>query len=317
MLKEQRVKVKINAVANPLFSGWLRVKVPAEHLQKRGWDIRITEEELPEEEDIDIVWYQPFKKPDSYVKGRKYILEFDDIMDWHHAIAPPDHFYENIKRADHVIVGNQYMVDRYEEYNDNMDYITDFLDPCNRAKEDGYIPEDGVIRIGWVGSEMYSGEVRHLLPTFKKIHRNFPNVHFVLFGFGRQHKCSFISTLPYVDYEHFSGVMSNLGLDIGITYLSDRDLSFAKTPLKIAEYAWIGAPCVASKTVYGDLPIAKRKDHIMIADDIDDYYDKLVTLIKDEKLRKKMGQNAKSYCKKNFNLHENLYKWEELFEKVL
>ena len=315
-IREAKKRLKINAVPNRLFSGHLRVVLPAEHLQKRGWDIVISTQEL--DYDSDIVWYQEFKDPDSFIDGKKYLLEFDDIMDpsnMPYQIGPPDHFTHNIERADHVIVGNEFMVDRYKKYNKNIEEITDLLDSCERPNN-ARATKSKEIKIVWIGSGMYDFEVKKLLDVFERIHNVYPNVRFYLWGFGKSFVNDYISHIPYVDYREFGSILGDLGIDIGITHLSDNDVSEAKTQLKVCEYAWIGAPCIASEKVYGDLPIAKEKDHILIAKDMEGYYNHLETLIKDSTYRRKVGKNARKYCKARFNLHDHLDRWENIFVKL-
>lgn len=295
---------------NKMFSGWLRVKLPAEHLAKQGLDVLVTD---TEHSSADLVWYQEFRDPKTFDPKKKYVLEFDDIMDYTGVAAPP-YFYENIEKADYVIVGNEYMVNRYKQYNKNMVAITDYIDPCTR-KAVNKKKDDGILRVGWMGSEMYSSEAEQFRNVFQNIHDKYPFVRFYLIGFGRNLVNDYIQHVPYVRYEHFNDVFASLGIDIGMTYLSYREISMAKTQLKVAEYAWLGIPSIASKTIYGDTKFAK-KGHCLIADEIEDYEEKLDSLIDDVDKAMTLGVNAENFAKENYDLHTHLGEWRKVFDKV-
>jgi glycosyltransferase involved in cell wall biosynthesis len=98
-------------------------------------------------------------------------------------------------------------------------------------------------------------------------------------------------------------------------YITNADICIAPltrgsgTRLKILEYMAIGKPVVSTTIGAEGLEIADGKN-ILIADDWSGFADKIIDLLNDEKLAKKIGTNGRK-------LVEEKYDWKKIVEKQI
>jgi len=88
--------------------------------------------------------------------------------------------------------------------------------------------------------------------------------------------------------------------------------------LTVSEALYKETPVVASNV--GGIPlqiIHGENGFLHEPNDINGFAESIVTLLKDDKLRKKMGKNGKEYIKKNFLITRLMLDWLDLFEKYL
>jgi trehalose synthase len=88
--------------------------------------------------------------------------------------------------------------------------------------------------------------------------------------------------------------------------------------LTVSEALYKGTPVVASNV--GGIPlqiIHGENGFLHKPNDIDGFAKSIVKLLKNDKLRKKMGKNGKEYVKKHFLITRLILDWLNLFEKYL
>ncbi|ELS3707448.1 glycosyltransferase family 4 protein [Campylobacter upsaliensis] len=88
-------------------------------------------------------------------------------------------------------------------------------------------------------------------------------------------------------------------------------------PMVLLESCSYGLPSVAFDIAGLSDIIENEKSGFLIKDnDLENYADKLQVLMRDEKLRKTMGENAKELVKKRFSKEIVLKKWQDLFASL-
>ncbi|MDL0113871.1 glycosyltransferase [Campylobacter felis] len=87
-------------------------------------------------------------------------------------------------------------------------------------------------------------------------------------------------------------------------------------PMVLLESCSYGLPSIAFDITSGPSDIIEngKSGFLIKDDDLKDYADKLQILMRDEKLRKTMGENAKELVKKRFSKEIILKKWQDLFD---
>ncbi|EPT3993878.1 glycosyltransferase [Campylobacter upsaliensis] len=87
-------------------------------------------------------------------------------------------------------------------------------------------------------------------------------------------------------------------------------------PMVLIESASYGLPSIAFDITSGPSDIIEngKSGFLIKNDDLKDYADKLQILMRDENLRKTMGENAKQIVKKRFSKEIILKKWQDLFD---
>lgn len=89
-------------------------------------------------------------------------------------------------------------------------------------------------------------------------------------------------------------------------------------PMVLLESCSYGLPSIAFDITSGPSDIIENeKSGFLIKDnDLENYADKLQLLMRDENLRKTMGENAKIHTKKHFSKELVLQKWQDLFHSL-
>jgi glycosyltransferase involved in cell wall biosynthesis len=185
-------------------------------------------------------------------------------------------------------------------------------------------PHPGEVRIGWTGANAHWGDLRILKDVIPKILDKYPQVKFHFIGQlpdwwydlrrkGRvvQHK---FKTLHY--YGEF---IYSLGYDIGVAPLLDNLFNRGKSQIRWMEYAVSKAAVVASPIwAYNKDPFGKAKHNknLLFAKERDEWFNQLSKLIEDEKLRKKIGNQAYKDVITHYNLEKQAKVYSDVYEKI-
>lgn len=102
-------------------------------------------------------------------------------------------------------------------------------------------------------------------------------------------------------------------LSASIYAMSSYSEGFGMVLIESASY---GLPSIAFDITSGPSDIIEngKSGFLIKDDDLKDYADKLQILMRDENLRKTMGENAKQIVKKRFSKEIILKKWQDLFD---
>ena len=104
--------------------------------------------------------------------------------------------------------------------------------------------------------------------------------------------------------------------DIGIIPLVNTEFNKCKSELKYIEFTALGVPIVASD-------VDAYKDTIeegvtgFLANNEDEWVNKLSMLIEDPKLRNGILNNAREDILKNYNLKSRAKQWDEIFKNLI
>jgi glycosyltransferase involved in cell wall biosynthesis len=264
---------------------------------------------------------------DSYGRERKNLMVLGDAF--------RGHAIETIAKCDAVTVTNKLLAENYARFTKKPIYILP-----NYVDLDWYkIPDKQIervtdeIRIGWFGSQGHFEDLRMLIPVLDKILKKYPQVRFVYCGYGgmssdkklteigwgedvfkelpRSRREFVIATKP----EFWPAKHHTLDLDIGLCPLVDDYFNKCKTNIKWLEYAVMKTPAVVSDVLYGDY-VKDGKD-ALVARTVDEWYDKLVLLIEDSKLRKKIGKNAHKRMLSDFNIDTKWHRFKAVYDEIV
>ena len=128
-----------------------------------------------------------------------------------------------------------------------------------------------------------------------------------------------IKKIPYYPmsmHTFYDWLGKNSDWDIGIIPLVNTEFNKCKSELKYIEFAALGIPVVASDmNVYNEA----IEDGVtgFLANNEDEWVDKLSLLIEDPILRNGMVNNAREDILKNYNLKSRLIQWDNIFKKLV
>jgi glycosyltransferase involved in cell wall biosynthesis len=267
---------------------WYRVKQPMEMLESKGINI------IPVQLDTDILQFDtinsfqfygafPFstEKVLGFIKkeGKKVIYDADDPLD---IIDLSNPFYYSVKKdlgsanecidmADEITVSTPAM----KEYMQGKTYKKITVVPnCYTPSEWRFPkPKREGIRIGFAGSATHVVDLIDIIPVIKNLQDKFPEVIFIIYGFGQGDydtwfkEFRYVATdeakellteldkrlatikfewVPYTEFTMYPSVLTNMALDIGLCPLKETPFNKCRSACKAMEYTLAGALAIAS-----------------------------------------------------------------------
>lgn len=199
-------------------------------------------------------------------------------------------FRATLQAADHVLVENESLVALAEQYGCQVGVMrgpinTDFFKPRSQS------PDRNSINIGWTGSPKTFHHLAPIVPVLEQIGRAFPKVRLTLVGANPQTRFNYISSrvIPW-QLEKEAEIVADF--DIGLFYLSPTTWEKARGGGKLLVYMAAGVPIVAAPTGIGGQIVADGLCGLL-ADEPQEWYDALASLITDHTLRQKLGREGR------------------------
>lgn len=228
--------------------------------------------------------------------------------------------------ADAVTVSTEHLKKLLSPYNDNIHVLPnsinfDIWDPVYRARKAR--KSDGRIRLGWAGSATHLKDIYQIKDVLVSMLRKYPDLVLKIVGFEFhlifKDFTPFLDRIEFVEFQSLTAYPETLiDIDVGIAPLFDSPFNRAKSNVKYLEYSAAGIPCVATNVepykcidngVTGFL--ASVKNHAAT------WERALSTLIENESTRNRIGEAAREYVKKNFDIKKNAHKWADVYEKIM
>jgi glycosyltransferase involved in cell wall biosynthesis len=278
--------------------------------------------------------------------GIPFVMEFDDFI---HHISPrnlggyeawnPSTLFvyramELTKRSHGIITATGQLAREFFPYNPNIYVMPNYLD-----KEIWDVPithrQDDKIRIGWAGGNAHADDLHMVSKVLERIVREYDGkVVFETLGMTRQElagvfpmdpssenpciKCGHEGELhhfPGESYQSYPQVLGSRGWDLAIAPVINNAFGNAKSDLKIKEYAAMGIPVVASDVQpYRDA--VKNGAPIRLADNYQEWYEGLMSLIGDKTARELRSREMKAWSEKNW-VQDKVYDISEAFRQIL
>jgi hypothetical protein len=190
--------------------------------------------------------------------------------------------------------------------------------PVPQARE-GY--KDG-FRFGWIISDSHGSDLLYIRETLKSFLLAHKDAKLVIMGdYGGVNLDGFfpseqIETHPFCDLyaDHYPTVAGCLGLDVAIAPLAHTEFNRCKSPLKFAEYTYLGYPTILENIETYSAYVADG-EHALLAGTPSEWTMQLNRLYHDKSLRAKLRFNALQICDTFFDIknvamdHFNAWKW--------
>ena len=286
-----------------------RIAVYLDILRASGIDCRV--EQLPQwiisrrrlfmqANDFDAVFFHkkilnPFDAYYLRKYAKKLIYDFDDaiMFDDKHPERPHHKRQTSFRRtatlADLVIAGNFYLAEYARRFNPNVEILPTGLDTKaynTTTKKAG----DGKIRLVWIGSRPTLPHLKQISPALEEIGSRFDNVVLIIIS----DEFFDLQNIP-VEKRPWSletEVTELAKSDIGLAPLTDNNFTRGKCGFKILQYQAAGLPVVASP-VGVNAELVRDGLNGFLAVTIDDWIEKISSLIANEQHRIQMGLAAR------------------------
>ncbi|MDL0101185.1 glycosyltransferase [Campylobacter felis] len=233
----------------------------------------------------------------SHITRKKYSKKFD-------------HF-------DFIITINQQQKQFFENKHKHTIYIPNFIPQLPIQSTD--ISQKVVLYLGRFSKE--KGVLR-LIDIWKRVQENaeFKDWKLIIVGEGVQKeqiedKIKALHLSTSIIIKPFTKEVEKEYLNASIYAMTSHKEGL---PMVLIESASYGLPSIAFDITSGPSDIIEngKSGFLIKDDDLKDYADKLQVLMRDENLRKTMGENAKELVKKRFSKEIVLKKWQDLFASL-
>ncbi len=252
-------------------------------------------------------------------KAKKIVYDFDDALMYRssssknpYSLSRRIKFAYMMKRVDFVIAGNQFLKSKVLPYNPNVAVIPTSVD-LSRYSAKKHYRQEGPIIVGWLGSSSTLKYLKTLMPTFENLCERYP--YFQLKIVCDQFLDGF--NVPIIE-KRWSSDEEEADLksfDIGVMPLADDLWSKGKCGLKILQYYSVGVPVVCT-------PVGINRE--IVEDGVNGFWaqnkaqweNRLLDLIQNKDLRKKMGLKGRKKVERSYCLEVNAPQILEVLKKV-
>lgn len=277
---------------------------------------------------IQKVLLHPFLILFLKLTGKKIIFDFDDAIYTVSEFVKDEKsnfqlnlsqklFNNIVKRSDLILLENEQAKSIVEKLNSNILLFTGPIETERYKPSPKPEASTATTVIGWIGSPSTTEYLNSLENVFRRLVKELLNFEVVLIGADESMlKFRNESWVKFKKWNLETETLNLQSFDIGIMPLVDDEWSRGKGGYKLLQYMSLGIPSVASPVGINSQLIINDIDGYL-ADNEDEWFDKLVLLIKDRKLRKSLGEKARVIAVEQYSFHLAARQLEEKITQLL
>lgn len=199
-----------------------------------------------------------------------------------------------------VMAGNQYLADRAKAAGAQQVVVVPTVVDVDAYSTDRCPPDDGRLRIGWIGSpSTWADYGVPLLPLLGSVAESHGAIIRAVGAGVTAVPDQILEILPWSEDTEVSLIQS---MDIGIMPLDDSPWSRGKCGYKLIQYMACGVPVVASP-VGVNCEIIEHGVNGFLAETEADWFTALDTLLDDPDLRRRMGAAGRQKVETDYSLN--------------
>lgn len=189
--------------------------------------------------------YLPFFLCSFFLRGKKYILNFDDNVWTKYSNKPwlNGKYDRLIKNAAGVIAANEYLYEKIKRNNSNVIKIPTVIDLDAYQKD---YPKFEKFTIIWIGTPVTYKYVLQFADTFRQMAKELDFELLILSSTTLEQNRIPGVNMRFVDWHSEIEAEYLIRSHIGIMPLTDDDFSRGKSAFKIIQYLGAGLPVIAS-----------------------------------------------------------------------
>lgn len=262
--------------------------------------------------------------------GREAWIELDDdiwALDARNPLARPwtperrQACTAAIKCADGVTVSTPRLAEVVAKWNRNIHVCPNGVEP-NDFQGEARV-DDGVLRVGWVGSYSHLADMEQVLPALHQIGTTYPNVEIVFQGYDpfqglgpkeqetgwrEFHGLKYLYLGWTFDLlEHYRRIAM---MDVTVAPVLDTPFNQAKSPIKWFEHSLYATPMVVSG-VRCYTESVRHGETAFVAKSPRDWLKYLTALVKDADVRRRMGEAARTEVLAKHTMAHRAAVWRE------
>jgi glycosyltransferase involved in cell wall biosynthesis len=261
----------------------------------------------------------------AHAQNKPVILDLDDNL----FILPEDHpdrltgyytdsllpTFQAVMEADLITVATHPLRDYLLPFNKNIQVIPNYLDDqlWKLSSQPPRQENQEKIIIGYMGGSTHIPDLQIILPALQRLLEKYSDrIQFHFWGIEAPDEVashSMVDWYPpiFFRYDEFVSAFQEQVADVVLAPLCDNLFNSCKSAIKYLEYAAIGVPGVYSRVApYVDI-IDNSKDGLL-ATTTDEWFNSVVTLIEEPRLRAQLANNAQEKVYSQWLLSKNVHK---------
>jgi len=231
--------------------------------------------------------------------------------------------------ADLITVSTPYLREVMSSYSNNIKVVPNYLDEKlwwvstkrSDAPDSFKKVNDGIIRIGYIGTPTHNADLKIVVDAIKKIEKIYGNkVQVEVVGGYQNTKPEFgkrVGLPKNNQYINFvSWIDKRVNWDIGIIPLADDNFNKSKSYLKFLEYSALDLAIVCSKGItYAD--VSRHSSNCLVAENTtESWFNNIEKLIIDADLRVQLAKQAREDLTTSYTVQRNKAVYEQVFESA-
>ncbi len=256
---------------------------------------------------------------------KKIIFDLDDA-EWEHSPAKSKML---ARWADVIFAGSHLIYSWGKRYNAAIELVPTCFDHTIYKKY-SIVPDDReVCTLAWVGlgtSHFRFGNLDILQPIFDMLKKRAFRFRFLLIGSqnnknlkqfftSENYESIFIDNLEWSKEGVVAKALNTYKVDIGLAPSKDSPFERGKCAGKILEYMAYGIPVVASAMGENNI-VVKDSINGFLADSVDSWVEKILSLAKDVDLRRRLGREGQALVADFYSYHAIVPKVREILESL-
>ena len=159
-----------------------------------------------------------------------------------------------------------------------------------------------------------------IIKTFKKIHKEVPNSHLVLVGSDGPSTTDVLKLIKKKQYRDYVSYLGRVPFNDLLKLYNTADLSclwswIEAEGLVLLESMAQGTPCLGSNSI-GISDVIRHGHTGYLSQNLDDFKDRAIQLLKDDDLRLEMGKNARKVAE-NYRIGSVAKTWVKLYKFMI
>ncbi|NLS75920.1 MAG: glycosyltransferase family 4 protein [Chloroflexi bacterium] len=240
----------------------------------------------------------------------RFVYDFDDAIytrptyqrNWRDWLRDPARVADVVSLASHVIVGSRHLEEYARQHTTAVTRIPTPVDTDRYQPRTSRSPSGDAPVIGWVGSHSTLPSLQLILPALEILRSRGHDFRLKVVGARNVHDLD-AGRVPVerVVWTLDQEVANLQGCDIGVMPLASSPWEDAKCGFKLIQYMAVGLPCVASP-VGENRYIVEHGRSGLLAESADEWVAALGSLLRDEELRRQMGEVGRQRAEEQYSL---------------
>ncbi len=245
--------------------------------------------------------------------AKKCIFDMDDAIfsyrndrsRWLRCFVPDDFPKFFLRRCNRVLVANEYLLEYARKHCQDVVIIPTCVDASEYPVDEKKYQSDGPVQIGWIGSPSTAVYLKIVEPVLQRLAQQ---VDFIFIVIGvTEYALKGVKTRA-AGWQRQTEIRDICSFDIGIMPLPDDEWTRGKSGTKILQYMAAGVPSIAAD-IGANKKIITDGVNGFLAGSEQEWFDKLILLISNVELRKKMGQNGRNSITDSYTISAWLNNW--------